>query len=70
MESWLKFSYWGKESEFVSLGFCFIQVFFLIVIDVGGFWQVIWNVWLMVGIYNLFDEFFLYEEFGYVEDGW
>ena len=68
-ESWLKLSYRGKESEPASLGSRSIQAPSSTVTDVGGSWQATRNVRLMAGIYNLFDEPFPYEDFGYVEDG-
>ena len=68
-ESWLKVSYRGEESEPTSLGSRSIQAPSSTVTDVGGSWRATQNVRLMAGIYNLFDEPFPYEDFGYVEDG-
>jgi outer membrane receptor for ferrienterochelin and colicins len=70
LQSWVKLSYRGEESEPASLqSRNTVRAPSNMVTDFGGSWQATPNVRVMAGIYNVFDESFTYDEYGYVDDG-
>lgn len=70
LQSWVKLSYRGEESEPASLqSRNTLRAPSNTATDFGGSWQATPNVRLMAGIYNAFNETYAYDEYGYVEDG-
>jgi outer membrane receptor for ferrienterochelin and colicins len=69
INTWLNMTHRGEEVEPVSLTERSpIVAPSITYVDLGGSWQVMKNLKLMAGVYNLFDQETTYDKYSYVED--
>ncbi len=69
IESWLRLTYRGKDSELVSSSSRAIRAPSVTYLDLGARWQLLENLAFIGGVYNALDKEVLYEEYNYTEDG-